>query len=466
MTIRGAGTGIVLCAGFFLHPGEVQAAAFDVPGTHATLQLAVAAAGASADVDNVITISASPQNLTTPVSLGAAFGPGRHLVIRPAAPLVRASLVNTVPNVVVLAMASTGYVTIQDLDIVRNITNNEDIVTMDLCEEVVIERCRIGSNWTTPGAAGWACVRITYPTEVILRNNIAFARSPGTFDYGFWAGNFNDPANSLRLYNNTVSDYRIYGIRIEAAMPGALVLLRNNVAVNYANLNPEPIGYRTEVAGGGPTVVTSHNTAFASAGFVQTGAGGAQDIAGFASSFLTFAKGDALFAFTTRLWTSAPPWDANANLYRLVVGGPLHDDAADWGMTVATAFDDIAVVDDIERQFRPGGAPPHADRGPDQVEFSSTSGVVERPLGGGLRASARLTGDRATLEYAAPAGGRLELVVVDAAGRLRHGTAHELGAAGAGRFEWPVSGHAPLFYRLTLRMDDGHALTTTGRINR
>ncbi|HEX7878700.1 MAG TPA: hypothetical protein VF720_04790, partial [Candidatus Eisenbacteria bacterium] len=248
---------------------RARAAAFDVPGTHVTLQLAVAAAAVSADVDNVITISASPVSTTTTVDIGAAFGPARHLLIRPAPALPRASLVNTAPSVPILALASAANVTIQDLDILRNITNNEDVVSIDVCDDIVIERCRIGSNWTTPGTAGWACVRMTYPTRVLLRNNICFARSPGTFDYGIHAGSFNDPANELRLYNNLVSDYKVYGIRIEGVIGGALVLLRNNVAVNYTNLNPEPIAYRSEVLLGGPTVVTSHNTSFASAGFVQ-----------------------------------------------------------------------------------------------------------------------------------------------------------------------------------------------------
>jgi len=450
---------------------EARAAAFDVPGTHATLQLAVAAAAVSGDVDNTITLSASPLSTTTTVAIGAAFGPARHLLIKPAPALLRASLVNTVPGVTIVSLASAGNVTIQDLDILRNITNNEDIVTIDVCDDIVIERCRIGSNWSTPGGAGWACVRLTYPTNVLLRNNICFARVPGTFDFGIHAGSFNDPANALRLYNNLVSDYKIYGIRIEGAVGGALLLLRNNVAVNYTNLNPEPIAYRSDVLIGGPTVVSSHNTSFATAGFIQSIAVGSQDIAGPPATFVSLTKGDAVGAYTTRIWTAAPPWDANGTFYDLVAGGPLHDDGGDFGMTVATAFDDIAVVDDIDKQFRPGGTPPHTDRGPDQLEIASTSGIGELPVPeGALHASARWTaGGRLAIDYHADVAGRLELVIVDVSGRLRQTDGREVSGNSHGRLSWDAGAagsSGPLFYRLLLYGVDGTLSAASGRIDR
>ena len=38
------------------------------------------------------------------------------------------------------------------------------------------------------------------------------------------------------------------------------------------------------------------------------------------------------------------------------------------GMTVTNVAPDIEVVDDIEKDFRPGGATLHTDRGADQLE--------------------------------------------------------------------------------------------------
>src|SRR5262245_52470111 len=141
------------------------AMSIDVPGNQPTLQAAVAVVAASLDVDNVITISASPINTGVTVSLGAAFSAARRLVIRPAANLQRASVVNTNPSVAIFDMASAGYVTLEDLDILRNITNAHHLVQINVCESIVIQRCRIGSNWVSGGTSGWANVSITYPTE-------------------------------------------------------------------------------------------------------------------------------------------------------------------------------------------------------------------------------------------------------------------------------------------------------------
>ena len=354
---------------------SASAASFDVANTPPTLQAAVAAAAISPDVDNVITISASPVLTSSTISRGAAFRAGRRLVIRPAAILPRASIVNDNPTVPIIEMVSAGYVTLQDLDILRNITNGDHIVVLNTSEEILIERCRIGSNWTTTGTPGWANVFILYPTGIVLRNNILFANTPGTFDHGINAGNFNDPLNSLRLYNNVVSDHKIYGIRIEAVAPGALVLLRNNVVANQADLAPEPSAYRTEVALG-PTVVTSHNVAFASPLLVQSGVG--QDVAGTGSQFLNFVKGDVVPSFVSVDWSMV--FDANPDYYRLVDLGPLHDDAGDYGMTVTNLAPDFAVVDDIEKDFRPGGVTLHTDRGADQLEPGTGNAV---PSAGG-----------------------------------------------------------------------------------
>ncbi|MDZ4803239.1 MAG: hypothetical protein SGI90_00070 [Candidatus Eisenbacteria bacterium] len=448
-----------------------QAVDFDIPGTHPTMQAAVAAAAVSPDINNTITISVSPVQTNASIDIGAAFSPARRLVIRPGAALTRASIVNSTPGVTVVSLLSAANVTIQDLDILRNITNNNHIVSINQCEEILIERCRIGSNWTTPGTPSWANVRILYPTAILLRNNILFARSAGTFDYGINADSFNDAANSLRLYNNVVSDYRTYGIRIEAAIAGPLVLLRNNVVVNLAALVPEPVAYRTEAAGGGPTVITSHNVCFASAGFEETGAGGAQSIAGLASFFLMFLKPNVVPSFTQTLWTTAPPYDANTNMYRLVNGGPPHNAPGDYGMTVGNVGSDIAVIDDIEGDVRPGGPGPHTDRGADQLEPGVMSGIGDIDIRSeGLRAAVRRgPSGEVSLEYCAAFAGRLDLRIVDVGGRLLYGSGRQVEAASTGVFGWPAaleSGHGVVFYRLTLVRLEGPRQAVSGKVIR
>ena len=337
------------------------AIAIDVPNDFLTLQAAVAAAALSADVDNVITISSSPVLTSSTVSIGAAFGPARQLVIKPAPNLTRASIVNDDPLAVIINMALAKNVTLEDLDILRNVTNGNSIVMISEGQDILIQRCRIGSNWTTTGTGGWSNVVMQYPTRVMLRNNIMFANATGTFDYGINVEVMADPDNAVRLYNNDVSDYNQYGIRVSGVE--GLVLLRNNVVVNHQDLITEPFAYRTEVQNN-VTVVTSHNVAFADPLKVQSVAG--QDIAGMGSAFLNFAKADAPASFVTVDWIMA--FDANPDHYRLVDLGPLHDDAGDYGMTVTNVFPDFEVVDDIEGDYRPGGVGPHTDRGADQLE--------------------------------------------------------------------------------------------------
>lgn len=443
--------------------------ALDVPGTHPTLQAAVAAAAVSPDLDNTISISVSPVSTTLSVDIGAAFGPARRLTIRPGGTLARASVINTNPTVPIFNLSSAANVTLQDLDILRNVTNGHHLIVLTACEDVVIERCRIGSNWPVTGTAGWANVYLTYPTDITLRNNILFARTPGTFDYGIRAANFSDPANALRLYHNAVADYRIYGVRIEAGVVGSLVLLRNNVVANHPSLAPEPVAYRSEVVVPGSTVVTSHNVAYAGAAFVQTGLVGAAGIAGLPSSFLNFAKAAVVPSFVATTWTMAPPWDANPGFYHLVAGGPLHDDAGDYGFTVTNLSPDLAVVDDIDREIRPGGPGPHVDRGPDQVEPGAASTVasagaderrlsaVARPLpGGGLEFAYR--GGRA---------GRLEVQIFDVRGRKLHAAGRPVGPDAAGVVTWSggsARASGMIFYRVRLSPLDGQAEEVSGKV--
>lgn len=448
--------------------GEPAAALdLDVPVTHATLQAAVAAAALSPDVQNTITISASPVTTTDPIDFGAAFGPARRLVIRPAAGLDRASIVNNAPLVPVISMLNAGYVTLRDLDLLRNLTNGAHIVEMQSSTEIMIERCRIGSNATSPGTSNWANVFMAYPTNVTLRNNILFARTPGTFDFGVVAVNFNDPANALRLYNNVIADHRVYGVRIAAGIPGPLVLLRNNVVANHASLVPEPVAYRTEVTAG-PTVVTSHNVAFASAAFVETGLFGAQSLVGATPPFIELPKASLGGAFSQTQWNLSPPWDANADFFRLVPGGPLHVDADEHGFTATAVYPDLAVTDDIEGDPRPTGAPLHTDRGADQIELTSRIGVdPEDGSARRFRVWPRQNPSGAlALLYETAEAGRLRWEVFDAAGRRLQAGSREVEAGSRGVLSGAGAGERAAglrLYRVRLERRGMPLLVRTGR---
>jgi hypothetical protein len=304
---------------------------------------------------------------------------------------------------------------------------------------------------------------MTYPTGIVLRNNILFAETPGTFDRGIDAGSFNDPNNSLRLYGNDVGDYKQYGIRIEAVVPGALVLLRNNVVANHATMVPEPLAYRTEV-GVGPTRVSSHNVAFASGALVQSGPG--QDLAGLAFQFLVFAKGDAANSFATTNWDRTT-YDANPDFYRLLLLGPLHDDAGDYGMTVANIGPDIAVLDDIEKDYRPGGLPLHSDRGADQLEPGVAPIAVDPRLGpSSLRAIVIGNPTQSVrIAWASRSAGRLVFETFDVTGRVLHSDTRNVGSGSSGAFEWLHPEHAGIaFYRLRIERVGGGVEQVVGRL--
>ncbi len=406
--------GIGAALSLFAFDDVARAASFDVPLTHATLQAAVAAAAVSPDVDNVITISTSPVMTNVEVAIGAQFGATRQLVIKPADGLDRASIANNNPTSVIVNMQSAKYVTLQDLDILRNITNGQDLVVIDLGENILIQRCRIGSHFPTTGTAGWSNIAMTYPTEIIVRNSVIFANATGTFDYGINVTQMNDQFNSIRLYNNDVSDYKVYGIRIAAVAPGALVLLRNNVVVNHEDVVPEPVAYRTEV-NVGPIVVSSHNVAFATAAFVQTGPG--QNVAGTASAFLNLAKPDAASSFVTMDWDMM--FDVNPDHFRLVDLGPLHDAPGDYGTTVTNVFPDIEVIDDLEGEYRPGGAVLHTDRGADQLEPGIAPTAVEPPGHGiSLTSYPNPFNPSTALSFVIPYGQHVDLSIYDSSGRL------------------------------------------------
>lgn len=359
----------LLSALFSLLVYPARAAEFDVPAVYATIQAAVDAAAASHDVLNNVNLTAPMINTFGAIDVGLAFGPTRRLTIRPKPGLARATIASKNGFEVIIIVHNASYVTIQDLDLVRNSTNKQHLVMLMTCERVILQRCRIGSNWASVGAAGYSNLMIDAPVNVGVRNCLFFSYLFGNFDNAVTASLGSGLNNSLFLYNNTASDYRVYGYEIGAHNGDQFVLLRNNVAVNRSGVAVEPIAYHSACSN--VEVETSHNTAFAGAANVEEVEVGGISIAGdAASSFLRLNRADTAGSFVQSRWDVMPQWDPNPDFCRLLVGGPLHNEPSDAGQTVengAPHARDVAVTDDWERTPRPNGFPEHTDRGADQI---------------------------------------------------------------------------------------------------
>jgi hypothetical protein len=359
-------------------------AVFKVPGAF-TLHAAVAEAASNHDPDNFIDISGAPIHTTAALEIGADFDAGHRLTIRPDPTipgLRRALIINTNPAERIISVTQAGYVTFRDLDILRNCTNNEDLFVVFQCVAVTIERCRVGSSWTTTGAEGWSNLFVRGPVGVVVRNSLFFAHRRSTFTYAIRGELGSGLMESLLLYNNVATDHRTYGIYVTAPEIGdQFVLLRNNVAGNHPNADPEPFAYHSGVPA---TVVveTSHNTAFAEVGQVEEIAPLARSISGEANAdFRRISRRRLADSFVERSWIINPLHDPNVDFFRLLNGGPLHHDPLDAGVNVSSGSPharDVAVTDDVEKDSRPAGLPMHTDRGADQIAHDDLLVNVER----------------------------------------------------------------------------------------
>jgi hypothetical protein len=347
-----------------------RAAQFTVPSLATpTLQEAVDDAALSADRLNTIFVADPVVFTHAEVLIDASFGTDRRLTIRPAAGRRRAFIASRNGAQPIFRLQRASYVAFQDLDIVRYSTNNNHLMVLSDAAHVVIERCRVGSVWTSVGSANWSNIALSYPEDVVIRNCVIFSHLYGNFDQGISAS-LGDDSNSILLYNNVVSDYREYGIEIADPVPGSLVLLRNNVVANHPDAAPEPVAFHS-VVDAAVEVVTSHNVAFASVGQLET----VDDdllISGVGSaSFQWLSRSLLDDSFVQTAWDIAPAWDANADFFRLLPAGKLHNEVRDRGANVLNAAPhprDVAVRDDWEGNLRPSGDGPHTDRGVDQVE--------------------------------------------------------------------------------------------------
>jgi hypothetical protein len=341
------------------------------PGHYETLQAAVDAAADPGNLDeqNFIHIREPALFTSARVRVGPEFSQSRQLVIRPdpsVPDLPRVTVVSQNGFEEILLLDGAGHVKVQDLDLIRHTTNAENLMEILNSTEIIVERCRIGSDWTTASLGNWSNLVIGGPRHVVVRNCICFARLPGTLARGIVVSAGSAQSHSTLLYDNLVADHVVQGIEI-AAHGDAFVLLRNNIVFNHISLSPEPTAYHSAVAQD-VTLVASHNTALAGTDNVELVDGGAQSIAG-AANFLRFERHEHIQTFREFEWKTDQGWNQNRNLFRLIFGGLLHNVEADAGVTVtdgAPHLNDVAVLDDWELDPRPTGQPPRSDRGPDQ----------------------------------------------------------------------------------------------------
>lgn len=401
---------VVTSAASFLSPA-VRAAEYHVPsGPTPTLQDAIDDALVSGDPMETIYIEADLEVFAETV-IPFGFNASHKLLIRPGTARPRATIRMQNCCDPVIHAVGTSYVTIQSLDIYRHITNNDHIVYYDMCSYMMIERCRIGSDWTVPGAANWSAIYWVYPFNSVIRNTMTFATAPSTFQCGIRIVNQSDPGSILRLYNNSIQGFYSGGIALQGT--AGKVIVRNNVVVTEEAINPDPVGYLGDI-GVGLNLVSSHNAVFCDAGDEW---GGADDIRG--ANFVTLAFADIGPSFLSSTWSFDNP---NPNFLKLAGGGPLHTPAR-FGQNLTGGFpdpDDIAVLEDWERNPRPAGTPPHTDRGADQSDSDQTSSVEAVIPGTPLSVEVRPTPARGRVEISLDAGdheGPVAITLFDAGGR-------------------------------------------------
>lgn len=341
------------------------------PGHHETLQAAVDAAAAvgNNDAQNIILIRAPVLLTSARVRIGAEFGEARQLLIRPDSSvpgLARVTIVSQNGLQEIVLIEGAGHVTLQDLDLVRHATNSENLVEILNSTEIIVERCRVGSDWPTASAGNRSNLVIGSPRDVVVRNCIFFAHLPGNLARGIEVSMGSGANHSLFLYNNVVADHALHGLEI-TAHDDTFVLLRNNVVFNHISLTPEPTAYHSFVDAD-VDIVTSHNTALAAAARVEQVEAGAQSIAG-VDNFLRLERHKYVQTFREFEWKTDLGWNQNRNLFRLLEGGLMNNTDADAGVAVADGDPDardVAVLDDWEMDPRPNGDS-RTDRGADQV---------------------------------------------------------------------------------------------------
>lgn len=448
----------------------------EVPNQDPDIQTALGKIVAGMDVDNAIWITQSPLYTNQTIVLTNAFGPGKHLTICPKpGVLARAEILNDDPMSPIATMSNAGNVTFRALDLIRDITNLSGLMSIDVSSNILVERCRLGYSNLSKAGSNLDMLEITYPNHVVIRNCILFSAMPGEFDRAIHVVQFGDPMNQLYLYNNDLANYGVEGLRIDAAtVDSALLVMRNNVAVNDPNVVPEPYAYSSGPSTNRLRLRTSHNTAFAlPAAIEKFDQPLSADVAGAGQpDFLRLdpTATEETADWVTHTWNPASG-DLNPDFYELVATTSLHAGPNAHGVTVLngfpTPFDEV-VADDVDHEGRPSpGSDPHTDRGADQVDPSVIAAAVGPAAPTvGLRAAPLHNPARSlALAYATSEAGVLTAEAFDAQGRRVWSTRRIVAAGAAGTLEGPATSRAGVtLYRLRLTTRSGETRQTSGSI--
>jgi len=442
----------VLAALLVLALGQgAGAGEYHVPAPYATLQAALDAAAAGGDALETVLLDADV-DLDAAAVIPQGFGAAHALVVRPGAGRDRARLrmLSGIEPAIVASAAS--HVTLQDLDVVRHAFNEEFLVVYENCSEMVIERCRIGSDWPEAGIPNCSTVYWSFPLNGTIRNTIVFAAAPGTWQTAIVVVHHDTPGSRLRVYHNTVEGFYASGINLKGT--AGEVYLRNNVVVTAPAIAPDPVGYSADI-GPGLSLHASHNAVFADAGDEW---GGPDDIRG--SSFARLDFIDLAASFVSTEWIEN---DANAGYLSLQGGGPLHTPSR-FGVALPGGAPDAGdgqVFDDWERQSRPGGAPAHTDRGADQSDADGPAlAAPDAAPRVALFVEASPNPARGSVEIRVRAAheGPVALRLVDVSGRVLRAGALAPGARGeARRTAWDLPGLPSGVYFVVAETPTGRA---------
>ena len=438
------------------------AAVYDVPtAAWPTLKSALDDAAANGQPVNVIQLVTTPIEILDPIEITYAFPLGFHagrtLVIRPkpgVAVLRRVSIVSLRPQDPVLRIVNQQNITLEDIDLLRNITNDGDLMDVVNGTDITFDRCRIGLIWPSYISPGRKMVDLIYPKRVLFRNCMTFSVMRDAFAIGISATGFIDPENSVYIYNSLIADYRDHGFYARGSMPGQVIALRNNVFINDPDypVVSEPTAVESHVTAD-VTVLSSHNTVYTDALRIEDQFGAQPLLRVTTDDFLRLFRPDAAASFWTMDWVQGAIWDPNPDFYRLIATGPLHFPDSRHGITVTAAAmpSDYPVAYDIERDLRPGGTTLHTDRGPDQIEpGQATASVDAAPWSGRLVMAVRSPGPDPSLVFSAPVAGELSLEVLDVTGRAVHRESRRVRAGDRGTLGFSHARPGMYFYRARL----------------
>src|SRR5262249_46787091 len=124
----------VILLGAALAP-QARAKDFDVPATYATIQAALMDILQNGAAENYINLTASPIYTNATIHIDVNYDCGRKVIIQPKpnnGAMKRATIAAEFSNGPILWIDHAKCVTVRDLDLVRDVTNLDDLVRVNM----------------------------------------------------------------------------------------------------------------------------------------------------------------------------------------------------------------------------------------------------------------------------------------------------------------------------------------------